>query len=542
MSRVFTRLYASVSTSVSGNRVFRMLSSNVATEGLSYSLSNDRTYYSCDGIGTATESDIVIADNINGIPVTRISTNAFEGCDTIMSVTIPDSVTFIEDDPFMGCTNLMDIVVSTHNTEYSSLNGDLYTKSGKTFIRHAPGSLRSEVTIPNTVTTIEDCAFSGCRNLTSATIPQTVTRIGASAFLDCGALTSLTISDGVTDIGGSAFMSCEALEYVNIPNSVRSIGAYAFAYCSSLKEITINDRITRIEDGTFQNCSKLLYLTIGRNVTSIGRHAFRGCSGLTVVDIPSNVTSIGLGAFQNCEFLDTITLPFIGSSVGCDEDTHFGYIFGAQSWQDNQYYVPDSLLDVTITGGSVVDDSSFCGCSNLAWVYLPDSITSIGTGAFRGCSWLESIFVPHKVTSIGDYAFADCSHLRDLTLGSGIVYIGYGAFSGCSSLAYNTDGNAYYLGNLSSKYVVLVKAISPSITSHFMPTGTRVICYDAFCNCSSLTSITIHNKVKSIGKDAFYECKNLKNVYFVGTQSEWNAIEVGQEGNESLYHATLTFK
>ena len=115
----------------------------------------------------------------------------------------------------------------------------------------------TSVTIPDSVTTIGDRAFSECYSLTSVTISDRVTTIGGYAFYNCSSLTSVTIPDSVTSIGDYAFGSCRSLTSVTIPDSVTTIGTRAFAYCSSLTNITIPDSVTTIGDWAFLNCRSL---------------------------------------------------------------------------------------------------------------------------------------------------------------------------------------------------------------------------------------------------------------------------------------------
>ena len=112
----------------------------------------------------------------------------------------------------------------------------------------------TSVTIPNSVTSIGDGAFSDCRGLTSVTIPNSVTSIGEYAFLGCSGLTSVTIPNSVTSIGGAAFYDCSGLTSVTIPNSVTSIGGGAFRGCSGLTSVTIPNSVTSIGDKAFWNC------------------------------------------------------------------------------------------------------------------------------------------------------------------------------------------------------------------------------------------------------------------------------------------------
>ena len=132
----------------------------------------------------------------------------------------------------------------------------------------------TNVTIPNSVTTIGDYAFQGCTGLTSIVIPDSVTSIGEGAFLNCTGLTSVTIGNSVTSIGVNAFQGCRDLTNITIPNSVTSINSYAFYGCSGLTSVTIGNGVTSIGDYAFQNCTGLTSIVIPDSVTSIGNCAF----------------------------------------------------------------------------------------------------------------------------------------------------------------------------------------------------------------------------------------------------------------------------
>ena len=153
--------------------------------------------------------------------VTTIGKNAFSGCCSLTSVTIPDSVTTIGKYAFFDCSSL------------------------------------TSVTIPNSVTTIGYAAFYECSSLTSVTIPDSVTTIGNAAFSGCTSLTSVTIGDGVTTTGKATFYNCCSLTSVNIPDSVTTIGYSAFWNCRSLTSVTIPDSVTTIGKWAFQRCRSL---------------------------------------------------------------------------------------------------------------------------------------------------------------------------------------------------------------------------------------------------------------------------------------------
>ncbi len=197
----------------------------------------------------------------------NIDTKAFAHCESLASITIPDSVKSIGASAFSGCTTL------------------------------------TSITIPNYVKSIGASAFSGCSGLTSITIPNYVTSIEESAFSGCSGLTSITIPNSVTSIGASAFLGCSGLTSITIPNSVTSIGASAFSGCSGLTSITIPYGVKDIGVSAFSGCSGLTSINIPYTLKSIGVFAFSGCSGLTSINIPYTLKSIGAAAFFNCNAL-----------------------------------------------------------------------------------------------------------------------------------------------------------------------------------------------------------------------------------------------
>ena len=130
-------------------------------------------------------------------------------------------------------------------------------------------------------------AFMGCKRLTSITIPESVTSIEDSAFEQCGYLSSVTIPNSVMSIGNRAFCSCERLTSIGIGNSVTSIGDYAFSGCICLTTVIIGNSVTSIGGYAFWYCNKLSSITIPNSVTSIDDYAFSCCSGLTSVTMLS---------------------------------------------------------------------------------------------------------------------------------------------------------------------------------------------------------------------------------------------------------------
>ena len=301
--------------------------------------------------------------------VTKIGDRAFSACFSLQSVTIPNSVTKIGDGAFYGCNICFFICNSTY---FQNDDVCLFNKDKTAIVSRIKDCIN--YIIPNSVTSIGDYAFYNCKSLQSITIPNSVTSIGDEAFSCCTSLRSITIPNSVISIGDYAFSSCESLQSVTIPNSVTKIGDYAFSWCKSLQSITIPNSVTKIGDYAFSDCESLQSITIPNSVTSIGDRAFYSCKSLQSVTIPNSVTSIGDGAFSDCESLTNVTIPNSVTSI---------------------------------------EDHTFSLCYSLQSVTIPNSVTKIGDEAFSWCEYLQSITIPNSVKNIGNRAFWNCTHLDE---------------------------------------------------------------------------------------------------------------------------------
>ena len=246
----------------------------IPTEGLVYELNSTGEHYGCSGIGTATEKDIVIASEYNGVPVKYVAGYAFKESD-ITSVTIPSSVVDIATNAFENCKSL------------------------------------KRVNLSNGLERIGEAAFSGCINLPNIWLPTTLKAIYGKAFYGCVQLLQVYIPNSVTMIKYQAFMGCVSLvsAYWSEPNVTVEVGEAVFNACSSLNRIKLPKSVTSIPAGTYVGCESITSLNIPDNVTSIGTKAYQGCDALINTIIPKNVTTIGLGAFYDCDGLKTITFP-----------------------------------------------------------------------------------------------------------------------------------------------------------------------------------------------------------------------------------------
>ena len=437
------------------------------TDGLVFALSEDEDYYIVTGYdGTANAVDIPA--EIYGVPVKEIGANAFKN--------------------------------NTGLTDVSILRG---------------------------ITTISDGAFEGCTSLDSA-LPETVTRIGSRAFFGSG-LTALVLPEGLEFIGADAFDSCESLASVSWNSSSCEVENAIFSGCKALTRINIGSAPSEIPANAFKNCSAITEILIPETITKINAGAFNGCTSLADVSLHGKITNVGLGAFEGCTSLESITLPFVGNVKNSGANNHFGYIFGAAGYHNNNRFVPSSLKNVEITdatyignfafngcgniesiglneGITAIGNSAFLSCASLKEIHLPESVRTIGNNAFQSCVTITEVEIPENVTSLGANAFGSCTSLTTFTSNSGLTSIGDNTFSGCAVLSSVTlNGDVNSIGNNAFLNCASLEQID-------LPDSVATIGANAFKGCSSLASFTVKNGVTSIGANAFEGCASLSTL------------------------------
>lgn len=260
-----------------------------------------------------TDTVVVIPSKINGVTVTTIGTDAFLGLN-ITSVTIPDSVTEIGANAFAGCTNLTSV---NYIGDWSKLT----IQSGNPAVQDAANEQLFDFKFILNNTAVIVTRYNG--TAADVTIPsrykgKPVTMIDHAAFFN-SVVTSVTIPDSVTSIDDNAFGFCSQLTNISIPNSVTYIGFSAFAHCTSLKSITLPSSLSSISEALFSGCSQLTTIHIPDSVPSIQSYAFYHCRNLETIRIPVSVTLIETDAFAGCPSLMTVTYP--GSKTQWDAIT-----------------------------------------------------------------------------------------------------------------------------------------------------------------------------------------------------------------------------
>ena len=495
--------------------------------------------------------------------VTTIGDYAFYNCSSIVSVSIPNSVTHIANRAFCHCTSLSSINIESGNSTYDSRNNcnAIIETATNTLIAGCKNTI-----IPNSVTSIDEYAFYNCSSLVSIDIPNSVISIGEYAFYNCSSLATVTISESVTSIEELAFNSCKSLMSIIIadgnsiydsrsncnaiietatntliagckntiiPNGVTTIGKWAFYKCSSLTSITIPISVTNIEYKAFRDCDSLntIYikattppsLDITDMYTTICSTCYIPCGTLAAYQASDWDGRVGTFVEETCENIvpDSTYCIFYtsydGNIVNPEVyDTDIFNVFGANIISNTyENGVGTITFDRPLT---TIGDNAF-GFSGyyLTSIKLPNTVTSIGSGAFWGCSYLTEFTIPENVTTIGRDAFSSCEALTEITIPKSVTSIEPQIFNRCPSLIKITieEGNEKYdsRDNCNAIIETATNKLIEGCKTTIIPNTVTSIGESAFSGCENLSSITIPNSVTSIEVWAFASCYALDAVF-----------------------------
>ena len=515
------------------------------------------TFYECSSL-----TSVFIPDN-----VTYIGDSAFENCFSLSSVNNPVNVEYVGDRAFKDTPFFDeyegDFVIMGRGFLYKYKGAGSVLTIPDTVIRigsyvcEYPKSIYDKIVISDSVQYIYDHAFDGCKAST-AILSKNLVSIGNWAFSSLP-IKEITVPDTVTTLGDFAFYGCKFLTTVNLSQGLTKIGGSTFYECKALKSIIIPNRVTVIGPMAFYGCEQLQSLDLPNSLVSIGDMTFSGCSLLEYITISENVTEIGYDAFAYTPFIESYTDDFVILGNG---------VLHKYNGNDMDVIIPNTVFRI--------GNSAFAG-KEITSVTIPDGVVSIGNDAFSDCMNLTEIRIPNNVTSIGNQAFFSDYKLETISISSSVNTIGIRAFEGTKFLANYDDefmvlGNGIlykFFGN--EKNVVLpqtVKSIQSyafsygnDLESITLPEGLTTIGFRAFEDCKNLKKINVPKNVKSIDAEAFYYCTGLTDiqlpenlsqigedtfrgcirlgdVYYQGTKKKWNEKQL----YEFLPHVNVHFE
>ena len=482
---------------------------------------------------------------------TYIYPMAFSGSN-ITSVIIPNSVTKVGGGVFYRCSNLKSVVLSAN---IDSLPCHEYSDYGSRYRGFFQGcSSLESITIPNSIVEIGDLAFEGCSTLVSIVIPNSVTEIGEGVFAGCRSLKTVILSENIKTLNNlyyydsydydrniGFFEECESLESITIPNSVTEIGDDAFYGCSSLISIEIPNSVIYLGDKAFANCYSLRYAKLG--------NGFR-TNNYEDEEEPYSYLGTNLFYFEEDYYyidedtenekyvwishpLDTLICEFkdcdLGESggIGFDDDgllqnpfnttKNLRYFQGPAKLiniikEEYQTHFTNKLTEIHITDGELDENGfNFINRSkkSLHTIDLAGTTnTTINDLAFYDCYKLENLALPKNLETIGYKAFADCKHLTELTIPASVTEIGESAFENCRSI----DAINFAEGGKLETIGAWAFYNNHNLTGVSIPEGVKTIGDAAFYGCTHLEDITLPSTVQRVGDNGFALCNKVKRM------------------------------
>ena len=508
--------------------------------------------------GCASLSGLTMQDGFNGLAAAG---GQFNGCDGLHTVTLSSDLTELPPRTFFDCglTELPDL------KNVSSIGHACFQRNDKL----------TEITIPESVTTLAGNAFAYCNGLKKITVlgdpaqgsgafskntaltefvAPKLTSIGKNAFEGCTALTTFTVPDNITLIDDYAFKSCSALKELVFPATYKAptltMGLLVFQFCKAFTGIVVQDGanlrldsdgvlfsgdgktligtvdtfaatsytvpegVEHISGYAFYKKTKLAEVTLPESLKSIGDSAFLGCTALKAVVLPAGLETLGTYAFSECSALTTVDL---GDTLTAIPDCAFNKCTALTKVE----------LPATVTS---IASKAFYSDSKLTAVTFPEGLTEIGKSAFYGCSKLTKAILPQSLTTMDTEAFSGCSALTEIDCG-GLTVIPAKAFRGVSKLVKLTmSDDVTGIGDSAFSNCYLLKDFG-------WPSQLTTVGISAFTGCRLLQNFDFSGtKLVSIGKEAFYQAYEARTLKFPATLQSLGAQAFGNMNyNKTAY-------
>lgn len=500
------------------------LSAIPVSQGLAFTLRDDGQSYAVSGIGTCTDTDIVIPDTYEGLPVTALSWGAFAWNNDITSVYVPEGVTDIDGENFSYCEQLKEVslpntitYISSRDTftecpnlTYNEYNGAKYLGNSLNpyvVLFEVTDKTITNFTISADTKILIEGAFASCENLETLEIAKTITKMLRGTFTGCSNLTNVYYDGDIASWCGIFF----DVEYVI------EDGLQPFASPMECAE----NFYARNALGDYELMSGSANLVIPEGVETLEKGVFLDWPTTASVVLPSSLKTVKSYAFHNRKKrFNPANLQYNGTIADwCN--ISFGNSTTNPVYYTKSLYVKNTSNEYEL----------------LTNLVIPDSVTEIKDYVFSYCTSLTSVTIPDSVTNIDSYAFYYCTSLINIVMGNGVKNIGPSAFdnTGYYNNESNWENGLLYIGN----YLIRanedvednieegiydgIRAETKIIASGafmncnkvwnmLIPDAVEVIGASAFKNCTSLWDVIGGNSVESIGNSAFYNCRNLQSI------------------------------
>ena len=370
-----------------------------------------------------------------------------------------------------SCTST--VVSAPQNFKYNN-HGYTVTSVGEYAFRWTDVT---SVTLPNTVDSLQYCAFYSADKLTYVGLPATLKYMGDYCFASTK-LTSIILPEGLTEIPNSCFFTVPTLRSISFPSTLKKIKSSSFYKCTGLTEITIPEGCEEI-DKAFLYCTNLQRVSLPSTLRVLGAGAFNNCTSLASIDLPSSVESIGEEAFFEDKLITQITLPRSLKDIG-------GGAFAKSGLRTIS--IEEGNTDLRLVDGCVYSNDgrvlALAPMKGLTSHNVAEGCVGIGHGAFWG-SELQSIMLPESVAAIDDYAFCQ-SQLSSINFPFAMRYIGEQALA------------------------------ATRLTEVILPENLDAISNAVLAGCTYMTELTIPSAVNYVDIRAFWQCTALKTIHILG--------------------------
>ena len=407
-------------------------------EGIVFSVDGNGVLTGVSGL-TANNTDVVIPSEVGGVTVREIGMGVFKDNRNIVSLTIPDSVTTLQNRICSGCTALR------------------------------------EVWLPSGLTVIPDETFDGCSSLSTVHFPNTLRQIRSDAFCGTG-LTEFIAPDSLTAIWGYAFKDCAKLKKVDLKN-VSSVSGGAFQNCTALRSVRLSDELTELPD-----------------------HLFDGCASLAEIDMPDRPIAISAFILNGTAYYN--------DKSNWDRGVLYadGYLIAA-----DQTFASETEYAVK-AGTLVIADNAFSNVgysAKLRKMTLPDGLYRIGQEAFSKLSLLTEINIPDSVRSVGYGAFSGTGYKN---YSDGGLYVGNWLVAVQKVAMQSFTVREGTVGVADGRDSSLFPTKAKKIKQLTLPSSLQYIGARSFASLTLITDLKLPSELHTLGEGAFAGCVSLKTV------------------------------